>query len=261
MDQIAGSEFGDNPSTTVAALARSTEVAQMHSLPPEVLIKIIGLALTIPTDEEVLNLGRNEHENDYYADLYKLASISKHWRAVIHGTASFWYLINSRYPIAVWQKALSQSRFHPLTISFSSSQQPSSDTSSFEDGDKAAVHKFVFIREVFDRIDQWDIVLLKWVKDTPECLVRLGESEAPRLRKLILETEGPEGAVDASYIDIFRGHTPRLQHLELIDTHLNWEGPLLYNLVKLRVSGGGGGAWANHSLVAFEFFGSEYKRV
>lgn len=84
-------------------------LAKIHSLPGEVLIKL--LLLSVDAESETYLIG-------YYSDVLKLSLICKYLHSLVWDTPSFWTVISATSPIALCNLALDLSQEHNINITY-----------------------------------------------------------------------------------------------------------------------------------------------
>lgn len=160
--------------------------------------------------------------------------MSKHWRDLIKTTPALWCIIDSRHSNHVWTTAIAQSRAHPLSVALG---EPAPNRSSgTADNSPPSDVDLQLSALAFAEIGRWQDATLRFKGGRAKDLQALAEQEAPLLRSFVLESREISWPISGDGIRLFKGHAPNLRVVELVGVHLNWNGGLLCNLVKLDLT-------------------------
>lgn len=236
LDRQIGAVVGAIHSMTISVADLCTKrnaLAQIHRLPLELFAYIMWLALPFPSDNAAPISIPFDNRSSYYTRISEYAMVSKQWRSLIHTIPSFWHVVDSRFPEALWRTALAKSQEHPLHVTFGYPRSLVYNYTGLPDDVDHLQPTSRFGTEVFAEVGRWDTALLRWTSTHTEGLDILQENEAPSLRDLTVEMVGRTWSVGDHSLDLFKGHAPRLRCLQLVGVRFNWSSPLCHNLVKL----------------------------
>ncbi|KAG8887300.1 hypothetical protein FRB98_000228, partial [Tulasnella sp. 332] len=191
-------------------------VSPFHTLPTELIIKIIKLAANFTS-----HYGFMDGAGDYYEILHVLAQVCRFFAEIVKKTPELWSVLDVKYGEGDWETSLRLSQSHPLTIRYVSSS--SIDPSSWS--------------AVLPVISRWRIAHISLSPSAPLRLVSdLEKVGATQLQTLGLEYhKSPEESQPA--LDVLGGGAPNLRDLSLTAITLrDWSSPILHRLHSLSLS-------------------------
>ncbi|KAG9027908.1 hypothetical protein FRB95_007070 [Tulasnella sp. JGI-2019a] len=192
----------------------------IHRLPYELLVRTFAFTSTIGPQHE------------YLKHLVWIGLVSKDWSRVVFETPSLWARISSRYDEEANRAAILRSAGHPLLVDYSDH-----DCWTTAARERNAAFFPLAAREVY----RWQRLrfhigyqsALPFLRD----LIFLS---APRLEEIKISCREPArmGPIAGmqGHIDIFRGGTDRLRHLDLCQFPILWSSQLLSGLETLKIS-------------------------
>lgn len=195
---------GDVAPAQVASLGRNSSPPSISQLPFEMLVWIFRLALP---DVRCLSRYKVILPRSYMRMLDIMRFVTRHWRAVIDETPSFWTTVVCTFPPHVNKSSILRSLDLPLFVICEYPELPQEVSPSAEE----------FLEAVAYTRPRWSAIYLGLYN--PQTMSRYIREPAPLLQTIIVEWTTDQ---IAEPMELLGGATTNLRHVDLAGIPIYW---------------------------------------
>ncbi|KIO15813.1 hypothetical protein M407DRAFT_34585 [Tulasnella calospora MUT 4182] len=208
-----------NASSQLDLLTERESFVPIHSLPTEVLFRVIRNAML---------WGMESVDEDYYRCLVHLSGVCSRWYHLIRDSPSLWTRIHGSDSPEILKLALKRSSGRALDIILYA------DTLYKVHDPEASDHLELFLAALRSHIDRWRSMDILFPPLWADDIITTLEEPALKLEKLSIWAQ--DVVSSAHEIDFFAGTAPRLNDLTLNGVSICWDSEVIHNLTALNLS-------------------------